>query len=67
MLFQDFEDFFIDDDELVSFKKPESTIKNIHQPKDENYDDLVMISHDDEAEISKSLLKQILKLKIKIT
>ena len=42
-------------------------IKNIHQPKDENYDDLVMISHDDEAEISKSLLKQILKLKIKIT
>ena len=37
------EDLFIDDDEFRSFKKPEPTTINISQPKDENYDDLVMI------------------------
>ena len=37
------EDFFIDDDEFDSFKKPESTTINICQLKDENYHDLVMM------------------------
>ena len=55
------QNFFIDDDEFDSFKKPEPMAINIGQPKDENYDNLVMISYDDEAKISKSLLK----LKIK--
>ena len=45
------EDLFIDDDEFGSFKKPEPTTINISQPKDENYDDLVMISDDDEAKV----------------
>ena len=43
------EDFFIDNDDFDSFKKPEQKIE-IGQPKDEN-DDLLMISDDDEAEI----------------
>ena len=55
------QNFFIDDDEFDSFKKPEPMAINIGQPKDENCDNLVMISYDDEAKISKSLLK----LKIK--
>ena len=55
------QNFFIDDDEFDSFKKPEPTAINIGQPKDENFDNLVMISYDDEAKSSKSLLK----LKIK--
>ena len=55
------QNFFIDDDEFDSIKKPEPTAINIGQPKDENCDNLVMISYDDEAKISKSLLK----LKIK--
>ena len=50
------EDFFIDNDDFDSFKKPELKIE-IGQPKDKN-DDLVMISDDDEAEISKSLIRQ---------
>ena len=52
------EDIFIDDDELDLFKKPESTTTiNIGRPKDEEYDDLVMISNDDEVKISKSLIE----------
>ena len=57
------EDFFIDYDEFDSFKKPETTTINIDQPKDENYDDLVMISDNDEAEISKSLIKTDIEIK----
>ena len=51
------EDFFIDDDEFDSFKKPEPITINIGKPKDDNYDDLVMISDDDKAKISKSLIE----------
>ena len=51
------EKFFIDDDDFDSFKKPEPTRMNIGQPKDENCNDLLMISDDDEAKISKSLIK----------
>ena len=51
------DDFFSDNDEFDSFRKPESTTENIGQPKDENYNDLVMISDDDEAKIAKSLIK----------
>ena len=46
------EDFFMADDEFDSFKKPGPTTINIDQQKDENYDDLVMISDDDEVKIS---------------
>ena len=49
------EDVFVNDDEFDSFRKPERMTINIGQPKDENYDDLVMISDDDETKISKSL------------
>ena len=49
------EDFFIDNDDFDSFKKPELKIE-IGQPKGEN-DDLVMISDDNETEILKSLTK----------
>ena len=62
------EDFFIDDDEFDSFKKPEPTTISIGQPNDENYDDLVMISDgddDDEAKISKSLIKTDIAIKNK--
>ena len=45
------EDFFIDGDDFDSFKKTERKLE-IGQLKYEN-DDLVMISDDDEAEISK--------------
>ena len=39
---------------------------NIGQPKDENYDDLVMISDDNEAKlISKSLIKTHIEIKNK--
>ena len=48
---------FSDNDEFDSFRKPELTTVNIGQPKDENFDDLVMISDDDEAKIAKSLIK----------
>ena len=37
---------------------------NIGQPKDENYDDLVMISDDNEAKTSKSLIKTDIEMKI---
>ena len=63
--------FFIDDDEFDSLKKPESMETNIGQPKDENYNDLVMISDDDddddddEAKISKSLIKTDIEIKNK--
>ena len=61
--------FFIDDDEFDSFKKPESMETNIGQPKDENYNELVMISDDDddddEAKISKSLIKTDIEIKNK--
>ena len=59
------EGFFIDDDEFDSFKKPEPTTINIGQLKDENCDVLVMISDDDEAKISKSLIKTEIKIKNK--
>ena len=59
------EDFFTDGDEFDSFKKPESMAINIDQPNDENFDDLVMISDDDEAKISKSLIKTEIKIKNK--
>ena len=59
------EDFFIDDDEFDSFMKPEPTTINIVQPKEENYDDLVIISVDDEAKISKSLIKTDIEIKNK--
>ena len=59
-------DFFIDDDEFDSFKKPEPMAIYIGQPKDENYDDLVMISDDNEAKlISKSLIKTHIEIKNK--
>ena len=57
------EDFFIDNDDFDSFKKPELK-KEIGQPKDEN-DDLVMISDDEETEFSKSLIKTESDIKIK--
>ena len=57
------EDFLIDDDDFDSFKKPELKLK-IGQPNDEN-NDLVMISDDDKAEISKSLIKNNLQWIIK--
>ena len=60
-------DFFIDGDEFNSFKKPEPTARNIGQPKDESYDDLVMISDVDETKISKSLIKRDIENKNKIT
>ena len=45
---------------------PEPTTINIGQPKDENYDDLVMISDDNEAKlISKSLIKTHIEIKNK--
>ena len=59
------EDSFIDDHEFDSFKKPDPTTINIGQPKDENYDDLVMIYGDDEAKISKSLIKTDIEIKNK--
>ena len=59
------EDSFIDDHEFDSFKKPDPTTINIGQPKDENYDDLVMIYDDDEAKISKSLIKTDIEIKNK--
>ena len=59
------EDFFIDDDEFDSFKKPEPTKINIGQPKNENHNDLVIIFDDDEAKISKSLIKTDIKIKNK--
>ena len=43
MMFQNVKTFIIDDYEFDSFKKPEPTAINIGQPKDENYDDLVMM------------------------
>ena len=46
------EDFFNDGDEFDLFKKPElTTTINIGKTKDEEYDDLTMISDDDEAKI----------------
>ena len=45
------DNFSIDDDEFDSFKKPEPTTINIGQPKNENHNDLVMISDDDKAKI----------------
>ena len=58
------EDFFNDDDEFDSSKKPEpKTTLNIGEPKDEEYDGLVMISDDDEAKISKPLIKTDIEIK----
>ena len=54
-----------DDDEFDSFKKSEPTAINIGQPKDKNYDDLLMISDDDEAKISKPLFKTDIEIKNK--
>ena len=51
------DNFSIDDDEFDSFKKPEPTTINIGQPKNESNYDLVMISDDDEAKTSNSLIK----------
>ena len=59
------EDFFIDNDEFDLFKKPEPTAVNIGQPRDENYDDLVMISDDDEVKTSKSLIKTDIEIRNK--
>ena len=59
------EDFFIDDDEFDSFKKPEPTTINIGKAKDDTFDDLVMISDDDEAKISKPLIKTDIEIKNK--
>ena len=39
---------------------------NTDQPNDENFDELVMISDDDEAKISKSLIKTDIEIKNKI-
>ena len=50
-----------DDFDFDSFEKRELKIK-IGQPKDEN-DDLVMISDDDQVEISKSLIKTEIDIK----
>ena len=62
------EDFFIDDDEFDSFKKPKPTINisnnKYRKTKDEEYDDLIMISNDDYAKISKSLIKEDIETKI---
>ena len=57
------EDFFIEGDDFDSFKKPERKLE-IGQLKYEN-DDLVMISDDDEAEISKWLIKTEIDIKSK--
>ena len=38
---------------------------NTDQPNDENFDELVMISDDDEAKISKSLIKTDIEIKNK--
>ena len=58
------EGFFNDDNEFDSFKKPEpKTTLNIGKPKDEEYDGLVMISDDDEAKNSKSLIKTDIEIK----
>ena len=57
------EDFFVDDDYFDSLKKPKLKIE-VGQLKDET-DDLVIISDDDEAEISKSLIKTEIDIKRK--
>ena len=57
------ENFFIDDNDFDSFKKSELKIK-IGQLKVEN-DGLIMISDDDETEISKSLIKTEIDIKSK--
>ena len=58
-------DLFIEDDQTDSFKKHEPTTINIDQRNDENQDDLVIISEDDEAKISKSLVKTDIEIKNK--
>ena len=50
-------------DDFDTFEKPELKIE-IGQPKGEN-DDLVMISDNDDAEISKSLIKTEIDIKSK--
>ena len=58
------EGFFNDDNEFDSIKKPEpKTTLNIGKPKDEEYDGLVMIYDDDEAKISKLLIKTDIEIK----
>ena len=59
------EDFFINDDKFDLFKKPGPVAINIGQLRDENYDDLVMISDDNKAKISKSLIKTDIEIKNK--
>ena len=50
------EDFFIDDDEFYSFKKPEPTTINIGQPQDDDGSDLIIFDYD-EVKLSKSLIE----------
>ena len=57
------EDFFIDNDEFDSFKQRESITINTGQSKNDKYDDLIMISDDDEAQISKSLVEKDIEIK----
>ena len=59
------DNFSIDDDEFDSFKKPEPTTINIGQPKNENHNDLVMISDDDKAKIWRSLIKTDIEIRNK--
>ena len=57
------EDFFIDNDEFDSFKQREPITINIGQSKNDKYDGLIMISDDDEAQISKSLVEKDIEIK----
>ena len=57
------EDFFIDNDEFDSFKQREPITINTGQSKNHKYDDLIMISDDDEAQISKSLVEKDIEIK----
>ena len=60
------EDFFVDDDEFDSFKRREpTTTMNIGEPRDDDHDDLIMISDDDEAKILKLLIKTDIEIKNK--
>ena len=58
------EDFFIDDDEFYSFKKPEPTTINIGQPQDDDGSDLTIFDYD-EVKLSKSLIETDIEIKNK--
>ena len=60
------EDFFINAGEFDSFKKPEPITINNGQSKSNKYDDLIMISNNDEVKISKSLVETGIKIKINL-